>query len=257
MTTGIPGEKTIYQINRERAREILPAKTVIKSACRFDRSSGPSSHTDSSCHRHESRTTSLPLLTITHTEQRQGYQLKTIVFHSRSGMDLPAMLALPTVSHSTAALLITSEQPIDHLVEEGSKLDQAAHSGAVVLAMNPIPWPRSTDAERPTMGTMLPWTSRAFLVGKTFTGMRAEDMISAVQWLNAQHEVNPHEIDAYADGASGVALLHAAALDSTIRGITIEHTLSPISPCSTQTFTEMSLKVSFPTSCCTMIWMTL
>jgi hypothetical protein len=77
-----------------------------------------------------------------------------------------------------------------------------------------------------TLDALLPWTSRALLVGKTFIGMRTEDMLSAVQWLANNKEVNSKEIDADAEGPSGVVLLHAAALDTRIRRITIVHSLS-------------------------------
>ncbi len=73
------------------------------------------------------------------------------------------------------------------------------------------------------MGTMLPWTSRAFLIGKTFVGMRTEDTLAAVRWLAAQREVT--QIDAYGYGASGVVLLHVAALEPRIRRVTVEHSL--------------------------------
>jgi cephalosporin-C deacetylase-like acetyl esterase len=51
--------------------------------------------------------------------------------------------------------------------------------------------------------------SDQLLVGKTFVGMRTEDMIAAVQWLAARKDVDAAKISADADGASGVVLLHA------------------------------------------------
>jgi hypothetical protein len=51
--------------------------------------------------------------------------------------------------------------------------------------------------------------SGQLLVGKTFVGMRTEDMIAAVQWLAARKDVDAAKISADADGASGVVLLHA------------------------------------------------
>lgn len=225
VTTGLPGEKTIYQINRERAREILPKKTAV------------SSRASAVALRNHLRTQiiqingmdrdvqTIPMITVTSTEQRQGYQLKTVVFHSRSGMELPAMLALPAGSQAAPAMLMTSSQSIENLSADGGELDREARAGKVVLLLHPLPWPASTDAERPTMGTDLPWTSRAFLVGKTYVGMRTEDVLGAVAWLAQQPEVNPHEIDAWGEGALGVVVLHAAVLEPSIRRITLEHSL--------------------------------
>jgi hypothetical protein len=134
-------------------------------------------------------------------------------------------VALPTISHAAPALLITSSQSIQKLSADGSELDRAARGGNVVLLLHPMPWPPSTDAERPTMGTDLPWTSRAFLVGKTYVGTRTEDVLDGVAWLARQQEVNPREIDAWAEESSGVVLLHAAVLDPAIRHVTLEHSL--------------------------------
>ncbi|WP_162536939.1 acetylxylan esterase [Granulicella sp. WH15] len=222
VTTAMTG-RTIYQINQDRAHSILPPKAAISSLegrrkllLRLEREIpaviGMSRASQA-----------LPMLTVVKTEQRQGYRLESAIFHSRSGMELPAVLALPDKQGSKSALLITSSQP--GVAEADGDLDRAARGGKLVLAITPLPWPQSTDAVRPTMGTMLPWTSRAFLIGRTFVGMRTEDTLAAVRWLAAQHEVNPGEIDAYGYGASGVVLLHAAVLEPRIRKVTIEHSL--------------------------------
>lgn len=225
VTTGLPGERTIYQINRERAREVLPRKTIISSRASAAalRSRLRTQIIQVNGMDHEVQT--IPILTVTSTAQRRGYQLKTVVFHSHSGMELPAMLALPAVSHVAPAVLMASSLPIEKLSADGSEFDSEARAGKVVLLLHPLPWPASTDAERPTLGTDLPWTSRAFLVGKTYVGMRTEDVLGAVAWLAQQREVNPHEIDAWGEGASGVVVLHAAVLDPSIRHITLEHSL--------------------------------
>jgi hypothetical protein len=121
---------------------------------------------------------------------------------------------------------MTSYQPLESLTVNGGEFDRAARAGSVVLLMSPLPWPKATNEDKATLGALLPWTSRALLVGKTFVGMRTEDMLSAVQWLADNKEMNSKEIDAYAEGPSGVVLLHAAALDMRIRRITIAHSLT-------------------------------
>jgi len=225
VTTTLSG-RTIYQINRERANAILPKKTAVSSSASLK---ALQSHLKAEIPAITGMNTaqqSSPVITVTAKEQRSGYRIETVVFHSRYNMDLPARLALPDSAGPRPALLITSERPIADLTGADSDFDRAAKSGNVVLAMTPLPWPPSPDQPRPTMGTMLPWTSRALIIDKTFVGMRTEDTLAAVQWLATQHEVKPNEIDAYADGASGVVLLHVAVLDLRIRNITIENALS-------------------------------
>lgn len=225
VTTGIPGERTIYQINRERAKQVLPVKISVSSRAAIAALRARLKLEIRQVNGMDSGPVPVPELTITDAEPRQGYQLKRAIFHSRTGMMLPAILAVPTTSHPVSELLILSSQPIEKLAAEGGEMDRAARSGKVVLLLHPLPWPPSTDASRPTMGTDLPWTSRAFLVGKTYVGMRTEDVMGAVAWLARQREVNPREIDAVGEEASGVVLLHAAVLDSKMRHITLEHSL--------------------------------
>jgi cephalosporin-C deacetylase-like acetyl esterase len=225
VTTGLTG-RTIYQVNRERARSLVPAERAITTQGDLEQLQSRLKVEIPAVTGMESMATALPQVDIAGKEERGNVEIETIVFHSRSGMALPGRLALPKAGGRKTALLITSERPMDALTGQGSEFDKAAQAGNVVLAMTPLPWPPSTDKPRPTMGTMLPWTARALLDGKTFVGMRAEDMIAAVAWLAAQDGVDAAKIGAYADGASGVALLHAAVLEPRIGEITIERTLS-------------------------------
>lgn len=123
----------------------------------------------------------------------------------------------------------------------------------MVLAMTPLPWPPSKYAMRPTMGTMLPWTVRAFLDGETFVGLRTEDMLVAVQWLAAQDFVDAVRISAYADGASGIVLLHASVLEPRIRQITSSGRSAPGLPSWRRTCIAMLPSRLFQACCCTTI----
>ncbi len=219
VTTALKG-RTIYEINQERARAILPAKAQVRTHADLAQLQSRLKHEIPLVTGMQTGSGPTAKVTVTKTEQRSAYRLETLVFPSRSGMNLPAMLAIPEKPGRSPALLMSGDSPLDH------DLDQAAKAGQVVLAMTPVPWPPSGDKPRPTMGTMLPWTSRAFLVGKTVVGMRTEDVLAAVEWLSKQPQVDAARISAYGEGASGVVLLHAAVLEPHIRRITIEHTLS-------------------------------
>lgn len=223
VTTALKG-RSIYEINREQALAVLPKKTAITTREQLTELQARLRKEIPLATGMGAEAVRAPELTVTGEEQRAGYRMQTIVFHSRYGMELPAMLALPDKQGPKAALLMTSYLP----VAARSEFDRAAKSGMVVLLMTPLPWPKATNEDKPTLGPLLPWASRALLVGKTFVGMRTEDMLAAVEWLAENKEVNPAEIDAYAEGASCVALLHAAALDSRIRRITLEHSLGTL-----------------------------
>jgi hypothetical protein len=69
--------------------------------------------------------------------------------------------------------------------------------------------------------------------------MRAQEMIAAVQWLAAQSDVDDAKISAYADGASGVALLHAAVLENGFGKSPSSQRLAPTPLSSMQTYIVM------------------
>jgi len=58
-------------------------------------------------------------------------------------------------------------------------------------------------------------------------------------------DVDTSMISAYADGLSGVALLHAALLEPRIRQIAVEGTLVSTGRCSTRYFTTMLWRRSY------------
>ncbi|MBT9333076.1 alpha/beta hydrolase family protein [Paracidobacterium acidisoli] len=224
VTTALPG-RTIYEINREKAKMVEPPKANVTSHAQLAK-------LQTSLRREILRVTgmepadrSIPAIDFTTTEKHDGYVLKTGMFHSRTGLLLPVRIAIPENAGRHPALLMTDIRPVETWTGSGSAFEQTAVKGSVVLALTPLPWPKSTDQDRPTMGTMLPMTSRAFLIGKTFVGMRAEDDLAAVNWLAAQPQTNTHDISAFAEGSSGVVLLHAAVLDSRIAAITLDHSL--------------------------------
>jgi len=91
--------------------------------------------------------------------------------------------------------------------------------------------PRATPAwaeemKSPLLGNHYLLSLRARLVGRTVVGMRADDIIRAVDWLAARGDVKRDEIAAYGNGPHGVALLHAAALDPRIGRLVVENTLA-------------------------------
>jgi hypothetical protein len=67
---------------------------------------------------------------------------------------------------------------------------------------------------------------RALLVGESILGMRVDDTIRAMDLLAARSDVDPASITVYGSGAMGPVVLHAAALDSRIRRVVIENTLT-------------------------------
>jgi dienelactone hydrolase len=111
-----------------------------------------------------------------------------------------------------ALLLMGVERPVE------------AQEQRTVVVVHPRPWPAGTEsAKAPIQGNFYLLTLRAQILGQTLVGMRADDIIHAVDELA---ESGHTDITAYASGPSGIALLHAAALDKRITRVVVEDSLA-------------------------------
>lgn len=159
------------------------------------------------------------------TEQREGYRLDTIVLYGEGGAEIHALLAAPATPGSKPATLILDQAPLE-TVAASPIFTGAAASGQVVLALQPRGTPGdAAPVQSPYLGPFNLIALRALLVGRTLVGLRMDDTIGAMNWLCVRPDVDRANISAWAAGPVGVVLLHAAALDTRIAHITVDHTL--------------------------------
>ena len=110
--------------------------------------------------------------------------------------------------------------------EEIRKFRALADSGTAVLVIAPRPSPPGTEETKsPLLGPFYLTELRAELVGKTLLGLRVDDVIAAVNFMQGSTTADPDQITAEASGHLGLVLLHAAVLDPRLKHITIDHTL--------------------------------
>jgi hypothetical protein len=133
-------------------------------------------------------------------------------FRTAAGITaLPGAKAAET-GGAPALLMVGVERPSD------------APSQKTVVVVHPRPWPAGTESAKAAIqGSYYLLTLRAQITGETLVGLRADDIIREVDRLaSAGHS----DITAYASGPSGIALLHAAALDKRITRVIIEDSLA-------------------------------
>ena len=110
--------------------------------------------------------------------------------------------------------------------EEIKKLRALADAGTAVLVIAPRPSPPGTEETKASiLGPFYLTELRAELVGKTLLGLRVDDVIAAVNFMQDSTTGDPNQITAQASGHLGLVLLHAAVLDPRIKHITIDHAL--------------------------------
>jgi hypothetical protein len=226
VTTSLQG-RTIYEINRERAETLMPKPMTVSTVAQLRALQEKLRKEIPVITSMQPRLQQAPAVVVTSTFKRSppsiDIALQRISFPSRSGITLPGLSFKTKSAHArlifTSDALDTADPPQSPI----PAIREAMAKGETLLMLNPLPWPPSNDENKVTFGTTLPMTSRALLVGKTFVGMRADDVLAAVQYLAS---LGATSVDAEADGPVGVALLHAAVLEPRIASITLHGSLS-------------------------------
>ena len=131
---------------------------------------------------------------------------------SRSVVIFPAA---PAADKRPAVLLVQdsllADDDAEKLVAEGHVVALVALSGVAV------------DRERPRSGNWLN-TTRAWLVGRNLTAIRAAEINAAVADLAQRPDVDRARITVRASGIPGVAALLAAAVNPQIGALSLDHT---------------------------------
>jgi dienelactone hydrolase len=161
---------------------------------------------------------------------RPGYSIEQLLLTTEPGVDLPALLFLPHRAKPGRGVLYLHEAgkavdagpngPIVRLVEEG----------ATVLAVDL----RGVGQTRPGGPGTYPQVATetqdfyiAYLLGRSYVGMRAEDVLVCARHLQERIGGPPTAIDLIAVGNVGIPALHAAALENSLfSGIRLSRTLA-------------------------------
>jgi dienelactone hydrolase len=168
---------------------------------------------------------SAPALTVHRSVGRDGYRLDVITLAPEKDVLLWGLLAVPSGAALRPAVLMADPSLRGKLSELGGDLDQLARAGQVVLAIEPRGAQTDPEPGRPSLlGSAAVLQRRAEVVGKTLVGLRAEDLLHAVDLLAARPEVDRSRIAAFATGPYAVPLLHAAVLDQRLSRVIVRDT---------------------------------
>jgi hypothetical protein len=124
------------------------------------------------------------------------------------------------VSGKHAAVVLVASRQDSALSERAREL---AARGEVVEILLPRGLPAPVEPSRPYSGAWI-MNTRAWLIGANLPGMRAHDIVNAVNALASRDDVDGSKIRAEAEGVSGIWLLMAAAADPRISSITLRST---------------------------------
>jgi cephalosporin-C deacetylase-like acetyl esterase len=158
--------------------------------------------------------------------ERDGCTIHKMALVPEAGIHLPALMFEPRSARTTA--LYIHEEGKDADAAPGGPLDDLIQGGQRVLAVDLRGTGETQQgSQQKFTGTTGPdWKDvfTAYLLGRTYVGMRAEDVLVCTRFLKQEHG-GPVELIAV--GNVGVPALHAAALEPDLfASVKLVHSLS-------------------------------
>jgi hypothetical protein len=154
--------------------------------------------------------------------QRQGYRIEKLILRWERDIELPALLFQPDSPNGEVCLYIHGRgKHVDTI--PGGPIESIVRSGKIVLAVDvrgcgetrTTTW-RYGNASEFTGGNTAEFFI-AYMLGKSFLGMRAEDILVSARFLAELTPNNKaHSLHMVAIGEAGPAALHAAALETEL-----------------------------------------
>lgn len=149
---------------------------------------------------------------------REGYRIQKLLLRSEPGVALPALAFVPE-RHSADAFLYLHGDGKQAEAAPGGAIEQMVRAGHLVLAVD-VRGIGETARQKSRartfdslVGPNWPDITLAYLLGKSFVGMRAEDTIVCARFLSQYPEGANHRVHLIAIGETTVPALHAAALE--------------------------------------------
>lgn len=157
-----------------------------------------------------------PVATVHRVLRRDGYRLELVSLAMEGGVEVTGALLVPHAAGPHRAVILADARPKQIVAEPGGDADALAREGFVVLAIQP----RGASETQPLSAQGLVGDAalafQAYLVSRSLTGLRTEDIIRAADYLASRTDVRREGLAAIGYGAAGVYALHAAALDGRI-----------------------------------------
>ena len=157
---------------------------------------------------------------------RDGYSIEVVSFEVERDLAVSGLILAPETAGVKPAMLVLDSRSRQAIAAPGGDLEQMVRAGYLVLAILPRGMAETAAAGRnPVLGDYA-LAMRAAVVGRNLAGMRAEDVIRAVDYLVSRPEVDRGRIHAFGQGEAAVPLLHAAYLDGRIGRLILQEALA-------------------------------
>lgn len=213
----VEGAKSIFDLNREEERRLAGERAAI-----WD---GQSSSKRRSVVRRVvgiAAVDKLPEATVKRlaTVEKGGFRIERFVFSTSPELKMPALLFVPTEARGPVTLFL---HPDGKQADVEGEIRRRVKVGETVLAIDVAgcgetrmkPWRYGSMS-----GVLGPNSAEfyvAYMLGRSFVGLRAEQILSAAAWLGGRTE-NTEKINIVAVGELCVAALHAVVVEPDLFG---------------------------------------
>ena len=221
------GGETVFSLNKQRAKELIPNKQPVASSSDLTRLRSRLAQ--------DIRTVaavnvqpggSAPPVRVRQSIDRDGYRIDVVTLDPETGIHLPGLLMLPEGAGRKPAVVAADPRAKEISAAPGGELEGLVQAGYVVFVVQLRGMQETPARESRSVVADQTEASRSEVVGKTTVGMRAEDIIRAVDYLKSRDDVDPTRIIGIGRGAAGVPMLHAAVLDERISQVILQETLA-------------------------------
>ncbi|MGD0093777.1 MAG: prolyl oligopeptidase family serine peptidase [Planctomycetota bacterium] len=151
--------------------------------------------------------------------QRQGCRVEKLVLAPEEGIVLPALWLQPEPGPAKGAVLLAHQDGKQAAAGEGGLIEQLVSTGHAVLAVDLRGSGETQQAPQKYFNPALHGPDGqdfyiAYLLGRTYVGMRTEDLLAAARWVTEQPGWDKTAgLQLLAVGQACIPALHAAALE--------------------------------------------
>jgi len=222
--------ETIFSLNRAEAARIKPRRNALSSVNELKSYQQDIRNLAQKLIAFEKPTGDLKIKNFG-VIKRAGYRIEKLAYESEPGIVVPTLMFIPdSASGKRPPILYLHEGGKANEAGPGGEIEELVHAGASVLAIDLRGKGETreeldrTDAFSNYFGAFES-AMTAMLVGKTLIGLRAQDVIRAVDLLALRDDVEMQSLAAYGFGEAAPVLLHAAVLDDRIKSVVLKNML--------------------------------
>src|SRR5262249_60395447 len=134
---------------------------------------------------------------------RIGYGLQLISLAMEGEVAVTGSLLIPESAGPHQAAILVDARAKETVAAPGGDADTLARAGFVVLAIQPRGTPEKPVPDVSNLVGDFAMAFQAYLVSRSLTGLRAEDIVRSVDFLTARPDVKHEGLTAIGYGAAG------------------------------------------------------